>query len=223
MAEYVPKSEREIDALGDEAILDYIVAAREAEDLPGAKRACGLLAFRHQRIVKARVQAKTPPSHVEDVVMEVMESASRSTFSGKFIGEFRSWLKTITQRRIADFHEQQGRSLDEAILPSEHEDEDNVWDSVGVEEITFQTFAMRELADQICAQRKNQIHRAVIHLYGSEVLGFQDLDATTTAAEVRRLYDETVSEPNIHQIWRRFAVDYRAAWEAAEGTGGEPG
>jgi DNA-directed RNA polymerase specialized sigma24 family protein len=221
VAEYVRKTEHEIDALGDEAVLDYIEAAREAGDQDAARNACGVLAFRYESIVKARVRASTPRGAVEDVFMDVMESAARSAFDGKFIGEYRNWLKTITRRRIADFHEKRKRQPAQTLLPDEHTEEEGVWVRKGIDEVEAQLLEIRELADQICGERPNEIHRIVIQLYGSEVLGYQDFDAASTATEVKRLCGETVSEANIHQIWRRFKNDYGDAWNDAAGAGGE--
>ena len=62
--------------------------AREAGDVEHARTACGMLAFRHEDRVEAKIRIRTPPEHAEDLVMTVMESIVHSAFDGKFMGEF---------------------------------------------------------------------------------------------------------------------------------------
>jgi DNA-directed RNA polymerase specialized sigma24 family protein len=54
-------------------------------------------------------------------------SAIASAFDGKSVGEFRSWLHTILNRRIADYLEARKRKPHTTQLPSEHEREEEVW------------------------------------------------------------------------------------------------
>jgi len=63
-----------------------------------------ILVFGHWANVERRVRLKVPSADVEDVTADVIYSAVRSAFSGASVGEFVSWLDTITRRRIADYH-----------------------------------------------------------------------------------------------------------------------
>ncbi len=221
MSNFVPKNDLEIAALGEEAVLAYIAAAREAGDLGSAQTATGMLAYRHQDKLRARVQLKASGEHVDQIVDAILMSAIRSSFDGRFAGEFTNWLKTITKYRIADFYRGGGDDPTFLPLPDEHEGEEGIWVQEGMRDIEIELLADRELADAICSQRGDEIHRAAIQLYGFEVLGFQELDATATAAEIKRLFGKEISEPNVHQVWRRFLVDYRKAWLEAEAAGGD--
>lgn len=65
-------------------------------------------------LVQAMVARKTPP-HVRDELVnnifgDVFMAASRS-FAGGHVGEFVNFVKTITQRRIADFVRDQKRQV----------------------------------------------------------------------------------------------------------------
>jgi DNA-directed RNA polymerase specialized sigma24 family protein len=222
VSEYVRKTEAELARLSDEQLLAWIGVARDAGDLDAAKRGSGMLAFRHAKRVTDKVKVRTPPESVEDVVMNVMESAIRSAFDGKFMGEFGSWINTITRRRIADFHEARKRLPDTTLLPDEHEGDEGVWVSIGIEEVDIAMVGYREIADRLCAQR-NEVHRAVIKLYGPVEIGYLEYDAASTADEVNRLFpDARMTAQNVYKIWSRFQQDFADALEDSDFEGEQP-
>ena len=47
---------------------------------------------------------KVPSAQVEDLTGDILADAIASAFDGSSVGEFVSWLSTITQRSIADFY-----------------------------------------------------------------------------------------------------------------------
>lgn len=221
--DYKRKTESELDRLGNDALLDWIVLARDSGDEEGARKACGLLAFRHEDRIVGKVLAKVNPRFADEVTMEVMESVVRSAFDGKFMGQFGSWLNTIIKRRIADFHAKQQRTLQAGPLPDEHEAEEDFWGKGGREDDNLDLVAYKELAERLRCERPNLVHRLVIQLYGPVELGYFELDAASTKAEVDKMADEPITESNIHQIWRRFKKDFMDALGDAENPeGGEP-
>ena len=215
MASFKRLSESELNRLGDEALVDYAAGAREAGDEEAAKTGAGVLAFGFWDRVHRRVALRVPRRDVDDVAMEVMQSAVRSTFSGKVIGQFGSWINTITARRIADYH--RDREGDQAsLLAEEHEGEDEVWgDGRGTEPETV-SVEYRDAADRVLAAR-NALHQRVIRLYGPGLLGYLDFSASQVCAEIAGNPGETMTEMNVHQIWRRFKK------ELADELGNEAG
>lgn len=212
MADFERPSEGELAALSNEALVAYIAAAREADDLASARTASGILAFIFEPTIRAWVQRGMGSSHphdVEDVVMEVLASAVRSSFDGEVVGEFGSWLKTIAARRVADFFRTlERRSRDEA-LPEEHEGGDEIWGKgIGTED-GASAVAANDAIDRVLATRSG-MHVSVIRLYGAGGPGFEDLPADEVCARINLDQGEGSMKPaNVHQIWRRFKTDLR--------------
>ena len=96
-------AEAELVRLDDDALIAYVRSARAARH--GSERlALAVLVYGHWHNVARRVALKVPPAAVEDVTSEVLVSALGAAFDGSSQGEFHVWLRTITARRIADFH-----------------------------------------------------------------------------------------------------------------------
>jgi RNA polymerase sigma-70 factor (ECF subfamily) len=74
-----------------------------------------LLYERHLPSVYNRVRYRIPESDVEDVTQEVFITALRSLKSFKGNAQFSTWLRTLTNRRVADFY----RSKDVSETQSE--------------------------------------------------------------------------------------------------------
>lgn len=217
MADYVRKTDAELEPLTDEELVEAIAAARDAGDLAAARHICGMLAFRHWGKVLARVKLRTPRADAEDVAMTVMESVVRSAFDGKQVGRFHAWVAVITNRRIADYtREKEGKpTLDP--LPDEHEGDEDFWVRLPQGAAENALLPYREIAERIRSARPNPIHQHVIRLYGPLELNYLDLGAAATATEITRLHPgERVSEANVHQIWRRFKAELADALRAAE-------
>ena len=208
-------SESELDRLGDEALVDYVVAAREAGDDEAAKSGVSVLAFGFWDRVRSKVALKVPPGDVDDVAMDVMESAAKSTFSGKVIGQFGSWINTITTRRIADFHrDREGEQT--SLLGEEHEGDEDRWGEDSSTESETVSVEYGDAAGRVLAGR-SPLHQRVVKLYGPNLLGFLDLSAAQVCAEIAGNPGETMTEANVHQIWRRFKKDL--AVELGEDSG----
>ena len=192
--------------LGNQALVDYIAAAREAGERSAEKEAVGILAYGFEPTVRGwvRMRMGSAPQDVDDVVMEVLQSALRSSFEGKVVGEFGAFLKTITSRRVVDYFRERGRQLAMSPLGSEHEGDDGVWGDEPFVEDDTTGMEVRELVDRLLADHNEQ-HQQVIRLYGPEVAGCQDLPAEEVAARI-----DGISVANVHKIWSRFKRDVEA-------------
>ena len=58
--------------------------------------------------------------------------------------------------------------------------------------------------------RRNELHRRIILLYGPEPIGGEALTGAETVERMRADHDEQVSVDNVQQIWRRFKVELDA-------------
>ncbi len=188
-------------------LVAYLAEQRDGGHPECAKRALEILAFGHWDQIHYRVALKVPPSDVEDVTASVIESAISSSFDGRAVGQFVSWLKTITQYRIADYYRKRERLPSLEPLPEEHEGDEQIWGAISEDDDEFATVAIREAAAKVLEGR-SQVHEHVIRLYGPNELNFMGYSAAETAAEIETAHrGETMSEANVHQIWRRFKAE----------------
>jgi RNA polymerase sigma factor (sigma-70 family) len=167
--------ERELVGLGDDALIAYVRTARSAGH-GSARDALAVLVYGHWHNVSRRVALKVPPSAVEDVTSDVLVSAIQSAFDGSSEGEFHVWLRTITARRIADFHRRQRApavALEDVSVAAPEEGVVVVVDAV----------------ERVLA-RLSEEHRRVVELV---------VFAGLPAGEV-----DGVSSANVHQIASRF-------------------
>ena len=119
-------------ALDDDALIAYVRDARRAGH-PSMHSALAVLAYGHWANVARRVALKVPPAAVEDVAAEVLTSAFSAAFDGDTLGEFHVWLRTITARRIADFHRRRAEAavaLEDVVLVAPDESSVEVEDAV---------------------------------------------------------------------------------------------
>ena len=161
--------------LGDDALIAYVRTAR-ASGHGSARLALAVLVYGHWHNVSRRVALKVPAAAVEDVTSEVLVSAIQSAFDGSSAGEFHVWLRTITARRIADFHRRPRPatvSLDDVSLQAP-----------GDGTVVVQDAVARVL------DRLSDAHRRVV-----EQVVFEGLEASEV---------EGVGAANVHQITSRF-------------------
>lgn len=164
--------EAELERLDDDALIAHLRSASGES----ARTALAILVYGHWHNVARRVSLKVPAEAVEDVTGEVLVSAIQSAFGGSSVGEFAAWLRTITARRIADFH----RHRVPATVPL---------DDVSVVAPAEDGVALTDLIERVLA-RLNAEHRRVVELVVLE---------GRPAAEV-----DGVSAANVHQITSRF-------------------
>ena len=174
--------------------------ARDRGDLDGAQFAVQILVFGYLDQVRARVALKVPEHAVDEVAGHALISAVAGAFRGGSIGEFRSWLHVIVDRRIADYH-RAGRI---ELVPLEDWHETIAAPSDEAEAMVFQSVVEAALADL------SDVHRATIDLYV-----FDGLSASETASKLAERFSdrEPISPDNVHKIAQRFRERLRALLE----------
>lgn len=190
--------EAQLERLDDDALIDYMRRARAAGD-PSAAVALAILVFGHWDNVERRIRLKVPELHVQDLTGDVIADAIASAFEGGSVGEFVSWLKTITNRAIADFYRRgpgrsrpaAGPTVEEPEAPSEE----------GAVEV-------RDAIERVLADLRDD-HVAVI-----DVMVFGGGSAADAAAAV-----PGITEANAHQIVSRFRRALREELEGGRDTG----
>jgi RNA polymerase sigma factor (sigma-70 family) len=225
MADFQPLDGPDFNHLSPEELVAYHHAARRAGNHAEAQRALGVLLWGFEGRVRFWVSRNAPAEEVDDLVQTVFESALRSSFDGQTIGEFGSWLRTISHRRVADFLEGRKRAIQADPLVSEHEGEEEIWGetpsvadfSEDVVEESLVKQALDELTD---------VHRRVVEIGGPKILGFEQAPAKETARRVNDQFSGSESDPmtdvNVHQILSRFRKrldDLREADNPEEGDG----
>jgi RNA polymerase sigma factor (sigma-70 family) len=191
-----PLDEAALQRLDDDALIEYIRAARAAGH-ESAGVALAILVYRHWLNVERRVRMKTPRAHVEDVTAGVIDDAVLSAFEGRSLGEFRSWLNTITQRAIADYFRRGPGRLKTSDEPP---DEPAAPAETGEVEV-------RDLIERVMARMRPE-HRRVV-----DIVVFEDRPAADAARELG------LTEANVHQIVKRFRDALRGELEAGGDTG----
>jgi DNA-directed RNA polymerase specialized sigma24 family protein len=192
-----PLDEAELERLDSDALIDYMRRARAAGH-PSAGLALAILTYGHWDSVQRRVRMKVPEADAEDVTAEVIADAIASAFDGTSVGQFLSWLDTITRRAIADFYRRgPGRMRPEELPPTGP----IAPSSEGVVEV-------RDAIERVMARLRPD-HRRVV-----DIVVFEDGAA---ADAVRELPGRT--EANVHQIVSRFRHALRGELEAGGDTG----
>lgn len=196
--------ETQLDALSDDALIAYVLAARDAGDAAAARTALRILVWGHYRSVQYKVALRVPREDVDDVACDAIASALTAAFDGTSAGEFRSWLATIVKRRIADYHRKVQRTLDQVVLdPTGGEAGEGAvpWEADESGYVEVQVI-LQDLLDAL-----DPTHRDVIRLYV-----FDDRPAGEVAARL-----DGMTEANVHQIASRFRRDLLRRLEAGDG------
>jgi RNA polymerase sigma factor (sigma-70 family) len=192
-----PLDEAQLQRLDDDALVDYMRRARTAGH-PSAALALAILVYGHWANVERRIRLKVAESSVEDLTGDVVADAIASAFDGTSVGEFVSWLGTITRRAIADFYRRgQGRSR----LEAPPETEPQAPSEEGAVEL-------RDAIERVMATLREDHQRVV------DVIIFGGGTAADAIREVAG-----VTEANAHQIVSRFRRALRRELEAGGDTG----
>lgn len=192
-----PLDEAALERLDDEALIAYMREAGTSGD-PSAALALAILVFGHWPNVERRVRMKVPAAHVEDLTGDIVADAIASAFEGKSVGEFVSWLNTITQRAIADFYRRGPGRMKQAGEPPAEPAEPS---EAGV-------VAVRDAIGRVMAMLRPD-HRRVVDL-----VVFEDRSAAEAVQAV-----DGMSEANVHQIVSRFRAALRGELQAGGDTG----
>jgi RNA polymerase sigma factor (sigma-70 family) len=192
-----PLDEAALQRLDDDALIEYMREAGVSGD-PSAALALAILVFGHWPNVERRVRMKVPAVHVEDLTGDIVADAIASAFEGKSVGEFVSWLNTITQRAIADFYRRgpgRMKPADEPLLERATPSEAGA-------------VAVRDAIERVMATLRPD-HQQVVDL-----VVFEDRPAAEAAEAI-----DGMTEPNVHQIVSRFRRALRGELEAGGDTG----
>ena len=210
-----PLSENELSGLSPDELIAYIRKATDARRGDATKSALAILCWRFHADVERRIALRVPREDVEDVAMTVMLAAIKSAFEGNSIGEFRSWLNTIIDRRgIADYHRSREDKPKPGPLPGEHLGTEEIWGDEPSEEDKTGEVLLQSLVDETLGELSSDAHRLVI-----ELTVFEDLGADEAAARVNERMPDLktkMSAANVHQIMRRFRESLRAKLEDSE-------
>jgi RNA polymerase sigma factor (sigma-70 family) len=184
------RGEHDLSRLSDDELIEYLASARAHGDHDSAKLALQMLVFGYMDQVTARVALKVPHDAVDDVAGHALASALTAAFRGRSVGEFRAWLHTIVDRRIADYY-RTGR-LEVLPMTDEHHALSSGEDEVGAVAVrSVVEDALRELSP---------VHREAVELY---VFGGLSAEETASALDLRAA--------NVHKIAQRFRDRVRAA------------
>jgi len=200
---FTPLPEHELVNLGDEALIAHARAAREAGDSEQAALAIRVLVFAHWSRVVRRVALKVPSADVDDVAGEIVFSAVRSAFEGASVGEFVSWLNTITKRRIADYHRRREGRPSTDPLDADGDDER----PIEIPDPSDQGLVETQIViDEVLATMSDD-HRRAVQLHVLEQWSAQEVGARLG-----------LSEDNVAQIASRFRRKLRTALEGGDGS-----
>jgi RNA polymerase sigma factor (sigma-70 family) len=191
-----PFDEHDLQHLADDELIGYMRRARAAGD-PSAATALAILVYGHWPNVERRVRLKIPAQHVEDLAGDIVADAITSAFDGQSVGEFVSWLNTITQREIADFYR---RGPGKTRFADAEGPEPETPPETGEVEV-------RDAIERVMAPLRAD-HRAIV-----DMVVFEDRSAGDAA------HAAGTTEANVHQVVSRFRRALRAELEAGGDTG----
>jgi len=197
-------SDSELERLGDDQLISYIRASRDAGAMAAARRALMLLIYGHADNVRRRLSLRVPAHVLEDLTQEVLVKAIAAAFAGSSVGEFRSWLHTIVERTAADHYRRAQRRPAEAPLPSEQGGDERAWGQEPAVDGEAGAVELRIVVEEVLASFGEK-QRRVIELHVLE---------GRPAREVCRMI-EGMREDNVAQIASRFRRRLAAALEAS--------
>lgn len=206
MTDFKRLPKHHLERLSDEALVEYVAAARAAGDGAAAKEAMEILAYGWEDRIRAWAAAKVPAQDVDDVVVEAQMSITNAGFDGKVIGQFGAFVRTITQRRIADYYRVAERHGPTEQIEVGRESDDEATHQVSVQDETGYVDLIEVV--KIVLADQSPLHQKVIRLYGPDVAGFENLPAGEVKARIEADGSgDTVSVDNVAKIWSRFRLE----------------
>lgn len=202
------KSEHELSHLSDDDLVAYLVAARGAGQEGEVRTAAGILVWRRHQVLLALVRLKVDDDRdVEDIVQQILEDAIKAAFNGEHAGEFFSLMKTIQERRVADFYAKRNRIPKQA---GSHEDGTGPLDDLADGEDLIAGSIAEAALDKVLDDYSER-NRTVITM---------KMDGHP-AREIADRLGDGLSAANVDQIFSRFRKEFRAAYYPENQT--EPG
>jgi RNA polymerase sigma factor (sigma-70 family) len=184
--------------LDDDRLIEYMRRARAAGH-GSAALALAIMVYGHWANVERRVGLKLPGAYVEDLTGDIIADAIASAFDGTSVGQFRAWLRTITDRAIADFYRRGAGQVKTDELSAAGEPA--APSAEGLVEI-------RDTIDRVMSGLRDD-HRRVI-----EIFVFEGRPAADAVGEVPGM-----TEANVHQIASRFRRALAHELDAGGDTG----
>lgn len=218
MGDFRRLSEGELARLPEGELIEYAIEARLEGERESASLALSIFAFGMEDAVRAFVRARLG-SHgdtaIEEVAERALEDAIRSidTLSGLTPQEARGFVFTIARRRIAD-HLRRGRPGTDSLDGGGEAERGALPDGLrvaGDAAAVETTLVVRELVAEL-----RGAHREVVEL---NVLSGYSARETVDLIDRRNggRSDDSMTEPNVHQIASRFRKLLRARLEAGAG------
>ena len=204
------KNDYELDALGDEELIAYVVAAREAGNLAAAKLGFSIFAFRRFDDLVRRALVKVPTRQdAEDLAQQALEGVFKARFDVTVVGQAVNFMYTILARRIADFTDKRtNRELDEIPLPEELDDEERKRRAAAISPDETSRVDTLDVIERVW-RALNETHQMVV-----DDFVFNSYDAKETATRVNTEFPgltPPMTDQNVHKIASRFRDDLRNA------------
>ncbi|MGK2955856.1 MAG: sigma-70 family RNA polymerase sigma factor [Solirubrobacterales bacterium] len=192
--------------LQDEALIEHLVAARDAGDDEQMALAVSILCFKYEPRIRAMGLAKgIKGTHLDDLVQDVFESSIKSAtgFSGSHVGEIVNWIKTITRFRIADYYKAIERVPDlDSIDATEDEGNFTIEPSEPGETSASPT---RIMLYELLAEFPKP-HRAVVIC---RLAGFKSKEAASMINNESMIDETSMTATNVDKIYSRFRTELR--------------
>lgn len=133
----------------------------------GKKGAFDMLYQRHLNNVYKRVKYVIPESEVEDVTQEIFIAAMKSLSSFRGDSQFKTWLRTLTNHKVAEFYRRRSRKQSPPIAP--------LSDAFGVLEGSTSKAMEERIYIQKALNQLPENYREVILLRFAEDLQFNEI------------------------------------------------
>lgn len=137
----------------------------------GNRDAFDILYYRHLPNVYKRVRYVVPENDVEDVTQEIFIAALRSLSSFRGDSKFGTWLRTLTNHKVAEFYRKRTRKQEPLLAPLSDANAHTVGGtSKSLEEGVFVRRALQNLPEN---------YREIILLRFAEDLQFNEIAELT--------------------------------------------
>lgn len=209
---YRERSDRELDELPDEALIEQLVAAREAGGMKQASTAMAIFAYRRFGELTYRARLKLASQEdAEDIAQEAMLGALSASFDGRSVGQAVKLMHTIVDRRVADlYRKRDGKETQQ--LPEERTGDDGPGRDVAISPDDSGVVFAQDTIERVYAKLSKDSHRMVVDLKV-----FQKYTAKETATMVNEAHpdlDKPMSPNNADKIASRFSEAFRAELNA---------
>lgn len=150
----------------------------------GDKKAFDMLYHRHLPNVYKRVRYVVPESEIEDVTQEIFIAMLKSLSSFRGDSQFRTWLRTLTNYKVAEFYRKRARKQEPLLAPlSEASGRTDGSTSKSMEERIFIQHALQKLPKNY---REIILLRFAEDMQFNEIAGLMNQNLEATKSLFRR-------------------------------------